>query len=464
MKRNFLYAMMAAGVLASCSQSDEVNNGSGNPLEPSADAIMISAESPSISVGASTRSAGSVGADGATLSNEWDGQRLHMFAFPKDAVSGKTVSEKITQDHAYSPLFDNVAVAAAGTSATITWADGKTVYFPRNGAYDFFGYYADDATTGNPTVEAMAGSNVCYVPFTITGSEDLMTAKAALTDADKGKLETGDYNKAYSSYTARKNVQPNMKFEHLLTRLVFKIKGMGDANPEEVYVRSIKVKSKSTGKLVFVYSEEINKGIKWDATESLLALQERTTDGDGNKVMQLLDKSRWESAFNLYEKNADDSYKYQQKTTLTGEHTDLTNILGKYHASEKAANANLVGEALLVNPGVAQYELEVEVMQYYDADGNLIPAPENQADYYTAADKRYYKYGGNPTDPFLLKASEVTLTGKTELAGIDAFEASASYNVTIAVYGLQKIDITAELGEWKEGGDITVNPDDKFNN
>lgn len=125
MKKIFLYAMMTAGVLASCSQSDEGNNGYDNPLEPSADAILISAVSPSIAVDASTRSQGSVGADGANLTNKWDGQELHMFAFPKNATTGETIDEKITQDHAYAPLFNNVAIAKDGVSATIEWADGK---------------------------------------------------------------------------------------------------------------------------------------------------------------------------------------------------------------------------------------------------------------------------------------------------------------------------------------------------
>ena len=186
-----------------------------------------------------------------------------------------------------------------------------------------------------------------------------------------------------------------MKFEHLLTRLVFNIKGQGDAKPEEVYVRSIKVKSQSTGKLVFAYSNPDNKGIAWNGPEEFLALQERTKDENNNKIMQLLDKARWENTFDLYAKNPDGSYKFQKKATLIAEQSDLSDILGKYHASVKNLSANLVGEALLVNPGVEKYELEVEVMQYYDADGNLIPAPEDPKDYYTDADKRYYKYGGD---------------------------------------------------------------------
>lgn len=451
MKRLILYAMMVAGALASCSQ-DEGGGNSESPLEPSADPILISAVPASVSVSASGRSTGSVGADGVTVDNVWSGQSLSMFAFPKDAETGITMSDKITPDHKNAPLFNNKAVAEGGSKTAIKWVDGKTVYFPRNGAYDFFGYYDDGAGSEAPVCEAMNGTNVFQLPFEIDGARDLMIAKAALSNEDYTLLGD-DANKAYSSFTARRGVQPSMKFEHLLTRLVFKFKGMGESKPEEVYVRSISVKSKVTGKLVFVYTAETNKGIQWDATESLLTLQERAIVG-GKLIMQDLDKERKASNFDLYVLNPDrTTYKYQNKTALTG---DLTKILGKYNASmTDAANANLVGEALLVNSGVEEYAIEVEVMQYYDKNGDLIPPPATEEERYTTADKRYYKYG------LTLKASDVILPGSSDK--IKAFEASASYNVTIAVYGLQPMEISAELGEWKPGGDIEVNPDDKFN-
>ena len=50
----------------------------------------------------------------------------------------------------------------------------------------------------------------------------------------------------------------------------------------------------------------------------------------------------------------------------------------------------------------------------------------------------------------------------SDAAGITTFAASTSYNVTIAVYGIKKIELKAELGEWIDGGDININPDDTF--
>ena len=439
MKKIFLYAMMAASVLASCSQEEGDGTNSTSTSKDEADRIVISAASPAISITTSTRSTGSVGASGTVLSNEWSGQTLHMFAFEKDPATGVTMGNKMNKND--SPLYDQTAVAASGKSSSIQWVNG---YFPRTGAYDIFGYYADDAGTAVASVDkGKSGANVYQIPFKIDGSQDLMIAKAALRDEDKAKLTPADYNKAYSSYTARKGVQPYMQFNHLLTRLVFKLKGVGNSTPEEVYVKSIKVKSKSTGKLVFAYTTDGDKGIQWDANqptnhdEMYLSIKEKAADGK----MQLLDKKRWESTINLYEKNAQGGYLYQKKTELLKKYPDLADVLGRYHASKTSdAEGNLVGEALLVEPNVDTYLIEVEVMQYYDKSGDLIP---EDAD----ADKRHYTY-------YLeLKASAiVTPDGKP----ITRFAASASYTVTINVNGIEKVEIGAIAPEWVNGGEGTL--------
>ena len=81
MRQFFLYAMMMAGVLASCSQNENEGLPDNEPVDltPSAEPIMISAASPSVVV--NTRSAGSIGADGASdPTNTWSGQDLYIFA------------------------------------------------------------------------------------------------------------------------------------------------------------------------------------------------------------------------------------------------------------------------------------------------------------------------------------------------------------------------------------------------
>ena len=115
-----------------------------------------------------------------------------------------------------------------------------------------------------------------------------MIAKAKLSTEQEAALGDDKY-KAYSAYTARKGYQPAMTFEHLLTRLTFNIQGMGDQGPENVYVKSIRVKSRNTGKLVFAYVTDTDKGAVFDQftpeTLPFLYLKERNAQG----VMQALD-------------------------------------------------------------------------------------------------------------------------------------------------------------------------------
>lgn len=420
MKRIFLYAMMAAGVLASCSQSENDGLPEGDiDLTPSGDKVFISAVTPSASITTSTRSSGSIGADGTELNNAWSGQELHIFAFQKNVQTGKTIGEKITTDRSKLPFYDKVGVANSGSEFAVEWKDNLPLYFPRSGAYDFFGYYADDALIGALLVE----NNTMYSNFRIDGSQDLLIAKAALTEADKTALgnNEAEYNKAYSSYTARKGVQPRMKFEHLLTRLVFKVKGMGSSHPENVYVKAVRVKSRATGKLVFAYVEDTDKGAFFNGELVDLSLQERNA-----KEMQPLDNGIVIDEAQLPEDKAD------------------APMLGKYPASANGVTeAKVVGEALLVEPS-DKYDIEVDVVQYYNASDKLIPSTES----------RNYTYKET------IKASDVVKDGDS--ANIIKFAASTSYNVTIQVYGLEEIKLTAELSPWIYGGDVPVNPEDKF--
>lgn len=110
MKRFLLYAMMTAGVLASCSQGENDGLPQGDSVNGGTDAapILLSAVAPSASVEASTRSAGTVGGKGDA--NVWSGQRLHIFAFQKDATTGETYGDKITGDKTF---FDKIGIAAS---------------------------------------------------------------------------------------------------------------------------------------------------------------------------------------------------------------------------------------------------------------------------------------------------------------------------------------------------------------
>lgn len=443
MRKNILYAMLAVGVMASCSKDAYVDNPGGNGnSDDGALPIQISAAPATVDVGVGMRSVGSVGADGGTTPNNlWSGQMLTLFAFPKDIGTEQTV---ITNDPSKCPFFAKNAIAATGTVAgTISWADNNAVYFPRNGAYDFFGYHSDGAVKETPTYN---GTNAYSAPFKIDGSQDLMYAKAMLTDQQKQALGS-DANKAFSSYTARRDIQPSMTFNHLLTRFTFKLKAAAaTGNPnqvaegaDEVYVRSVKVLSKNSGTFVVISNSDIAAPLKWNPELELLTLQERTAD---KKAMQTLDAVR----YNTQNQNAlyagtHPNYTYLIKSNIPS--GNITTWLGRYPAT---LAGNYVGESLLVAPD-NEYTIEVEVMQYYDGAGNMILPPANKAEWYKEGDQRYYKFTK------VIKASDMEPKATT-------FAASTSYNVSITIYGLQKVDLNAVLGKWNDGGNTEWSPED----
>ena len=41
----------------------------------------------------------------------------------------------------------------------------------------------------------------------------------------------------------------------------------------------------------------------------------------------------------------------------------------------------------------------------------------------------------------------------------DKFEAGKAYTINFKLYGLEKVEVTAELTEWKDGGQIEIDTD-----
>ena len=222
-------AVAAAGMLASCS-SDSLTAGPDPNIEPTQEErvpIQLSVASPSVR--ATTRGTGTVGGVGDG-ENKWYGQRINVFMFTKD-VDTKATTLDLTLDGAQA-YYNNTLMITPGaadnlipgesTPKTIGEAmleNGAIKYYPHSGNYDFFGYHGDDAVAADP--EITKTGELWTVPFTIDGSQDLMSTKAKLTTAQETAMGTStDY---YSAKAARKEVQPVLSFDHLLTRLSFGI-------------------------------------------------------------------------------------------------------------------------------------------------------------------------------------------------------------------------------------------------
>ena len=280
MKKYFIFAAIAtAGLFASCSSSDDITaNDVQNPIEdPDArQAIRLNLATPTMTT-RGTGTVGGVGKDGDAnthhSTNVWAGQSINVFMFTKSDTYATTLN--LTENPDYDDqaaattalgrqyLYNNLEMITPGSAdnkidgmgATANTNNGEAMiedgtinYYPPAGNYDFFGYHVDGANGTAEVDNTTDAENLWTIPFTIDGTQDLMSTKAELTAAQAATMDavttaTSDRSKDYySAYAARKNVHPTLNFNHLLTRLQFSVKagndkaaGYEEATPAEYY-------------------------------------------------------------------------------------------------------------------------------------------------------------------------------------------------------------------------------------
>lgn len=416
MKKMFFFALAAAGMLTACSNDDTLGgNGEQNVSEQQ---IRLGVASSKVQ----TRGTGTVG--GMTdAENVWAGQTLWVYMLQKGSMDlayykapavGTTAA---AETEVFNNKKFNAPNAADNTkSGLATTADGTIAYYPVSGNYDFWGYRVDDAVAGDPVVKLVndAGDEVAadqatkrVVDITIDGSQDIMAGKAVPSTDEVTKL--GNYaDNFYSAYAARKGVQPNITFNHLLTRFTFEVRAGSKAtaglpaggNTDAVKVTGVSVDSKTTGTLTVAYTgatKEAAELLTFTGDASALTLKQRDAAlADNNAPLVAL-----------------------EPVSLTW--TDDAATIG---------DVIKVGEALLVAPGETEYPLTISLSQ----------------------DVLEQLTGAKVTKPLEQKAT-------IKMDGVKAFEPGKSYKVTITVYGLQEIEVTATLVPWADGGSIDIDDD-----
>ena len=165
-------------------------------------------------------------------------------------------------------------------------------YYEGNKKYEFFAYYVDDALLGAPVY---TDSSISF-PLTIDGTQDVMLAttnhEADLALAREGSdVEEADL---YSAFAARRDVHPNLVFQHQLSRFVFRVKtGFDDTDPRAGTIRivGLSVNAHTEADMTVVGQEQVIEG-KGEKTEISLR-----RGSPGNLIV--LDK---DSAVNVTEK------------------------------------------------------------------------------------------------------------------------------------------------------------------
>lgn len=417
MKKMFFFALAAAGMLTACSNDDTLGgNGEQNVSEQQ---IRLGVASSKVQ----TRGTGTVGGMTDT-ENVWAGQTLWVYMLQKGSMDLAYYKSPAvgTTAAAETEVFNNKKFKAPNTadntkSGLATTADGTIAYYPVSGNYDFWGYRVDDAAVGgDPVVKtvddtgAEVEANVAtkrVVDIKIDGSQDIMAGKAVPSADEVTKL--GNYKENfYSAYAARKGVQPNITFNHLLTRFTFEVRAGSKAtaglpaggNTEAVKVTGVSVNSKTTGTLTVAYTgatKEAADLLTFTGDASPLKLQQRSaTAVDNNDPLVALEPV---------------------SLTWTDENAAMGDVLK-------------IGEALLVAPGETEYPLTIALSQ----------------DVLQKVDE------AKVTMPLEQKAT-------IKMDGAKKFEPGKSYKVTITVYGLEDIRVTATLVPWADGGSIDIDDD-----
>lgn len=419
-------AVASLGLLASCSSDDDLSTG-GNGK----DGLQQIKIGMGVQANVATRGTGTVGAVGEK-ENTWANQTVNVYMLNK----GTLELAKFGED----PIYNNTVLTTpngnvSGIATELVNGVAQYKYYPTTKtAFDFWGYRLDDANDTTATDQegsatAAAIENNKFVPyisgdslligFKIDGTQDIMAGKAVPTDEEITKC--GGADNIYSAFAARRDVQPNIKFEHLLSRLNFQVldgKKTETTDPDKaVKVTGITVKSKATGKLVIAYQGETTTFA--NVSNQLIV----DNDADSVKDAALLKELK-------VMKRADGA-------ALTDKLVDLTPVTPKWNNG--MAMATQVGEALLAIPA-DKYEITINLKQKVQVKGNKLTPQEGDFE------EKEYTYEADLKNTFNPEKG---------------FEPGYSYNVTITVYGLSEIQITTTLIPWKDGGNIEMNPEDE---
>lgn len=452
MKKQFFYAALAIALMSSCSKDNEpVNPTDPTPENPGVIdetkpvAIELGISKPTI---VATRGTGSVGGTGVSGDeNNWFGQKLNIFMVEQGAeMKGAMEGPNGNQTYIFKGLTFTAPATGNSDKIVVTGTPENIKYFPLTGKYDFYGYHVD-ADNAQTTWTPEIGGNI-VVTATIDGTNDVMAAKAELTAAQKneaaeavsggGQLVPADYAKAFSAWTARKGVQPTLKFKHMLTRLKFNMKAGEEKAAKDYYIN---------GNEIEVHNFEDGTGA--EMTDGAVYIKSITLTGqksgitltmkpDGNE----LTASDVTADFTLKERVTDPApASAEELATLTPT------------AVEEFANPTAIGESMMIFPEQESFLITIDVAQY-------VPIHESNTSGPMKPDE--YAWKTNTMKDVVVLAPQTADGTDKNAAGNFFFAQGKSYNINITVYGFQRIDITAELEGWISGDDVEVNPGDEF--
>ncbi|MBP3789955.1 MAG: fimbrillin family protein [Prevotella sp.] len=429
MKKLMFFAIAAAGLLTSCTSEDNFDAGAVSQ-DFTADGRMPIEISMGKVATVNTRGTGTVGDTTGTATNVWRNQRVNILMFKKGTLDLALID---SLENPY-PIYDRTefrtqSIDGSFRNRALDMTD-SIKYYPTRGMFDFWGYRLDGAdagftapvTTSNITADVKRvyyPGDTLKLDFKIDGTQDVMAAKAEPSAVDLASRADAAA-RAFSAFSARNGVQPELIFKHLLTRLNFVIIA-GDSSATGVrgiYVDTISVKSKTTGKLIAAYAGSTRVAdenlIQWEDAKEDLFLMRRPTPADPS----------WDATEPAENQNLVEL----DPVAPTGTGGPFTN--------DFVADSVKIGEALLVAPD-SEYIIDVKMHQ------TVIIKDD----------------GVNPAETVVKTFST---SDKLKPAGGDPFQMGHTYKVAIKLYGLSDIRITTTLTGWQEGEIIPITPEDNY--
>lgn len=477
MKKSLFIVALAATALTGCRKDDSFVNNTNNEQE--GELIALHLGSP---VSVTTRSTGAVGDLTESAANIWNGQELNVFMLETGYIVPATETYTIESTDKYqgvtesdpattANLFWNTKVYAPteGTSGLATYGPNyQKKYYPTVGTFDFFAYHDDDAaekfdanvtlTVPETETDEETGKNITTgdikVGVLIDGSQDLMVAKAALTEEQKasekfaGKEQEerdGEMtNTYYSAYAARRGVQPNFKFEHLLSRFVFTVtpgkeSAAGDTGViiNKIYIKDVKNEAQmivASTNDIYTYDETTGK---FNADAFLDWAKVSEEEGAAYKTS------------NMYLQQRNEEGSIEELDTVKLNWIKAVGTEGQEDYVAAHGLKEKIGESLLLPAGVEQYELVIEYSERpnLDAANNGEYAAAYAAAKKEAFDKAYAEAYAAAEEAAKTEAMAAAMAEDFNEAKQAAYDAAklAAYNAAKAA---GQVDATETVADW----------------
>lgn len=427
------FLLLCMALLASCSQDETITTAEQAVDENAPQPIIMGMNTrPTVTV----KGGGAVGGVGID-DNVWAGQTVRIYAVTRHNIP-ETLSLSNTGEEVLSPLGygvdivpDTVETTSSGYIILKNYSqpEAPTYYYPRGGEFNFFGFHADDAIRQGFDLNSDHYENGAhYIEFEIDGTQDLMLAKGSVSQLN----DPADERYLFSAKSSRLGYRPTLNFEHQLTQLRFFIEQSDNVDitggaPAEVYVDNISIRSRTRGKMFFIYPDDAdgtNKGIVWDEDQSTTALVLKKKNDQGEMVSLNEGINKNSQTWRNYWTGVNTKDDLLQN--IGG--TPIDSVLGFYHLdADNLQQPVRIGDCLLVEPGLDSYEMTFDVTQYFDKNGNYI---HNERD-------RVVNYRFNINQ---------------------RLEAGYRYDIYIVINDIEDIELKASLNPWGEEDTIRIDP------